>query len=64
MGKEAGKGLLALIEEAENLLAKTKEDALAFVERGKPALGVRIRKTMQELKVVAQEIRDHILSSR
>lgn len=40
----------ALVEEAEL-------DAIKFYERGNKAAGVRLRKTMQEIKGLAQDLR-------
>ena len=39
-----------LVEEAE-------QDAIKFYERGNKAAGVRLRKTMQDIKGLAQDLR-------
>jgi hypothetical protein len=44
-------------EELEQLVANTKEDARKFYQDGNKAAGTRVRKAMQELKNLAQEIR-------
>jgi len=44
----------------EALVASTKEDARKFYENGNKAAGTRVRKAMQELKALAQEIRVEI----
>ena len=44
-------------EDLEKLVADTKEDARKFYQDGNKAAGTRVRKAMQELKNLAQEIR-------
>ena len=44
-------------EQLEQLVANTKEDARKFYQDGNKAAGTRVRKAMQELKSLAQEIR-------
>jgi hypothetical protein len=44
-------------EELEQLVTNTKEDARKFYQDGNKAAGTRVRKAMQELKNLAQEIR-------
>ncbi len=40
------------------------EDDLAKVERGNKAAGTRVRKAMQDIKKIAQEVRVKILEMR
>jgi hypothetical protein len=40
------------------------EDDLAKATGGNKAAGTRVRKAMQEIKALAQEIRKHILETR
>lgn len=44
-------------EQLEALVAATKEDARKFYEGNNKAAGTRVRKAMQDLKNLAQEIR-------
>ena len=44
-------------EQLEKLVADTKEDARKFYQDGNKAAGTRVRKVMQEVKNLAQEIR-------
>jgi hypothetical protein len=44
-------------EELEQLVTNTQEDARKFYQDGNKAAGTRVRKAMQELKNLAQEIR-------
>jgi|LakMenE01Jun11ns_1017448.scaffolds.fasta_scaffold9959639_58 hypothetical protein len=43
--------------ELKNLLEEVESDYTKFNEKGVKAAGVRIRKSMQEIKKIAQEIR-------
>jgi vacuolar-type H+-ATPase subunit H len=47
-------------EELEKLVAETREDAEKFFEQGNKAAGTRVRKNMQTLKNLAQEIRSEV----
>jgi hypothetical protein len=44
-------------EEIKNLINSLDEDVVKFYEKGNKAAGVRIRKSMQDLKTMAQELR-------
>jgi hypothetical protein len=44
----------------KTLLEATEEDAKKFYENGTAAAGTRVRKAMQELKVLAQDIRTEV----
>ena len=45
------------LEQLITLLEESREDFDKFYERGNNAAGTRIRKTMQEVKNLAQELR-------
>lgn len=45
------------INELKALIAGLEEDAIKFYEKENKAAGVRARKTLQEIKSMAQEIR-------
>ncbi len=44
----------------QSLVEGLEEDFVKFFEKGNKAAGTRIRKGMQELKVLAQEIRKEV----
>ena len=46
-----------LLEQIRELVAATEEDHEKFYEKGNAAAGTRVRKNMQELKSLAQELR-------
>ena len=43
--------------ELEKLVEEAKKDALSFFTKGNKAAGTRLRKSMQEIKEKAQDIR-------
>lgn len=45
------------IEQVRSLISELEPDMEKFYEKGNKAAGTRARKTLQELKKVAQEIR-------
>ena len=46
-----------LLEQIRELVASTEEDHDRFYSKGNAAAGTRVRKTMQKLKTLAQELR-------
>ena len=46
-----------LLEELIELLENTRDDHEKFFERGNNAAGTRVRKVMQEVKTLAQDLR-------
>ncbi len=46
-----------LLEQIRELVATTEEDYEKFYDKGNAAAGTRVRKNMQELKTLAQELR-------
>jgi hypothetical protein len=46
--------------ELEALVANMKEDVVKFYEKGNKAAGVRVRKTLQDIKALAQAIRVNV----
>jgi len=46
--------------ELEQLVASMKEDVTKFYDKNNKAAGVRIRKTLQDVKALAQEIRKQV----
>ena len=46
-----------LLEQIRDLVAATEEDCEKFYDKGNAAAGTRVRKNMQEIKALAQELR-------
>ena len=46
-----------LITQLEEVLAAAREDAAKFDEKGNKAAGTRVRKAMQQVKTLAQDVR-------
>jgi hypothetical protein len=47
-------------EELKKLIESTQEEAEKFYAKGNSAAGTRLRKSMQDLKTLAQEIRQEV----
>ena len=48
----------------KELVAATEADATAFYEKGNQAAGTRLRKALQEIKVLAQEGRNEVTAKK
>jgi hypothetical protein len=53
-----------LLEKIRELVASTQEDHDRFYSKGNAAAGTRVRKNMQELKSLAQELRLDVQSTK
>ena len=53
-----------LLEELITLLEETRDDHDKFFERGNNAAGPRVRKAMQEVKALAQELRVEVQEAK
>jgi|TARA_R110000824_G_scaffold119748_1_gene273954 hypothetical protein len=53
-----------LLEQIRELVATTEEDYEKFYEKGNAAAGTRVRKSMQELKSLAQELRLNVQATK
>ena len=51
-------------QEVEDLITGLKDDFSKFYEKDNQAAGTRIRKGMQELKKIAQEIRTEVQETK
>jgi len=51
-------------EQIKALLEQTQGDAEKFFSKGNSAAGTRVRKAMQELKALAQEVRTEVQESK
>jgi hypothetical protein len=50
--------------ELEKMVADLKEDVTKFYEKGNKTAGVRVRKVLQDIKALSQEIRKDISSQK
>ena len=50
--------------ELEQLVASMKEDVLKFYDKKNNAAGVRVRKSLQDVKALAQELRKDITEQK
>jgi len=48
----------------QDLVAATEKEAAAFYEKGNKAAGTRLRNAMQQLKVVATDIRKEVTEKK
>ena len=53
-----------LLEQIRELVASTQEDHDRFYSKGNAAAGTRVRKNMQELKSLAQDLRLDVQSTK
>jgi len=49
-----------LLNQMNEILAEIQDDATKFEEKGNKAAGTRVRKAMQNIKAVAQEVRVYV----
>lgn len=49
-----------LLNQLQGLIDGIQDDATKFEEKGNKAAGTRVRKAMQEIKAVAQEVRVYV----
>jgi hypothetical protein len=52
------------IAKLKELIASAEVDASKFFEKGNSAAGTRLRNTMQQFKVVAQEVRTAVTEKK
>ncbi len=51
-------------KELQELIASAEKEAAAFYDKGNKAAGTRLRNAMQELKVVASDIRKEVIEKK
>jgi len=49
--------LMKKLDQMENMLYTVRDDVVKFETKGNQMAGTRVRKTMQAIKVLAQEVR-------
>lgn len=52
------------IAKLKELIASAEADADKFFTKGNSAAGTRLRKIMQDIKVAAQQIRNHVTEQK
>lgn len=52
------------ITKLKELIATTETEAQKFYERGNSAAGTRLRRAMQEIKALAQDIRQDVMAKK
>jgi len=55
---------MSKFEELKNFVLQQERDFTQFYEKGNKAAGTRVRKAMQQLKQMAQDIRDEIQNKK
>lgn len=55
---------MAKFDDLKNLLMEAEGDFNKFYDKENKAAGTRVRKTMQELKVLAQDIRTEVQNKK
>lgn len=51
---------MELLNEIQEVLNSVQEDATKFYEKGNKAAGTRVRKAMQQIKSLAQDVRVNV----
>lgn len=51
---------MELLEQMQEVLNSVQEDATKFYEKGNKAAGTRVRKAMQAIKTLAQDVRTDV----
>lgn len=55
---------MSAFKKLKELVAATEADATAFYDKGNKAAGTRLRKALQEIKVLAQEGRNEVTAKK
>ncbi|MBB6108673.1 hypothetical protein SAMN05421821_10292 [Mucilaginibacter lappiensis] len=55
---------MSKIAKLKELVASAEVDTTKFYEKGNSAAGTRLRKTLQEIKVTAQDIRQEVTAKK
>jgi len=54
----------AKFEELQKIVSDIQTDVEKFTEHNNKSAGLRVRKAMQEVKVIAQDIRKYVLENK
>jgi hypothetical protein len=55
---------MSTFQKLKDLLASTEADSISFFDKGNKAAGTRLRNAMQQLKVLAQEVRNEVTEKK
>ena len=55
---------MELLNEIQEVLDSVQEDATKFYEKGNKAAGTRVRKAMQKIKSLAQDVRVNVSETK
>jgi hypothetical protein len=53
-----------LLNQIVEVIDSVREDAAKFEEKGNGAAGTRVRKAMQTIKTLAQDVRNHVSDAK
>jgi hypothetical protein len=53
-----------LLNQIVEVIDSVREDAAKFEEKGNGAAGTRVRKAMQTIKTLAQDVRNHVSEAK
>lgn len=56
--------IMAMLDDLEDLVYSSRDELVKFEESGNKAAGTRVRKAMQDIKGLAQEIRVAIQNAK
>ena len=55
---------MEIFDNIKEIMAEAEDDVSKFYEKGNKAAAVRIRKAMQDIKKLAQELRTHVQETK
>ena len=55
---------MEIFDNIKEIIAEAEEDVSKFYEKGNKAAAVRIRKAMQDIKKLAQDLRTHVQETK
>jgi len=55
---------MSTFQKLKDLIAATEADSVSFFDKGNKAAGTRLRNAMQQLKVLAQEVRNEVTEQK
>ena len=55
---------MEIFDNIKEIIAEAEEDVSKFYEKGNKAAAVRLRKAMQDIKKLAQELRIHVQDTK
>jgi hypothetical protein len=55
---------MSTFQKLKDLVAATEADSISFFDKGNKVAGTRLRNAMQQLKVLAQEVRNEVTEKK